>query len=433
MTNRHRWLRPAAALLSLALLTAACGDDDDPADDAAETTTTERAALQGDGLKIGVLFPESGSLSGIIGALRTPVDLAVEEINAAGGVLGEDVVIGAADDGTDDKNLAQAGFDQLVESDGVQVLLGPASSTLTTGLIDRIKAANIAACSGSNTAADIATLDDGGHYFGFAPNDDLQGPALAEVISGDGHQRVAILERNDTYGTGFAASVETALEEGGVEVVLNRAYDPTAATGYQADVQAAIDSDPDAYVVLGFGDDGAGIVKKMIELNVGPGDVPIYTADGMQSGTFFEKVDKENPSAVEGIKGTAPAASPEGVEHPFAAAYAETGEDTIFSAYYYDCTIALALAAESADSIDGSAIAAAVPSVVSGGTACQTFAACKELLDAGTDIDYNGASGNLDLNEKGHVIKGAYDVWEYTADGSNANLDVPQIVITAEA
>lgn len=433
MTIRHRWLRPAAALLSLTLLTAACGDDDDGDDAAAESTTTApREALQGNGLKIGVLFPESGSLSGIIKALRTPVDLAVSEINAAGGVLGEDVVVGAADDGTDDKNLASAGFDTLVNSDGVQVLMGPASSTLTEGLMDDIRTSDIVACSGSNTAANLETLDDGGHYFGFAPNDELQGPALAEVIAGDGHSSVAILERNDTYGTGFATAVETALKESGVDVVLNRAYDPSSATGYRSDVQAAVDADPDAYVVLGFGDDGAGIIKEMIGLNVGPGDVPIYTADGMQSGSFFEKVDKANPSKVEGIKGTAPAAAPQGVESPFAAEYAKTGEDTIFSAYYYDCTIVTALAAVAANSLEAEAIAAKIPEVVSGGTVCQTFAACKEILEGGGDIDYNGASGNLDLDDLGHVLTGYYDVWQYDAEGAVETLDVPQIRIGRE-
>jgi branched-chain amino acid transport system substrate-binding protein len=433
MTNRHRWLRPCAALLALGLVVAACGDDSDDTGSSGETTsTTERAALQGNGLKIGVLFPESGSLSGIIKALRTPVDLAVEQINAAGGVLGEKVVVGAADDGTDDSNLASAGFDALVESDGVQVLLGPAASTLAADLMDDIRTHDVVACSGSNTAANLETLDDGGHYFGFAPNDDLQGPALAEVISDDGHQRVAILERNDTYGTGFAKSVEDALKESGVDVVLNRAYDPNSSTGYRSDVQAAIAADPDAYVVLGFGDDGAGIIKEMIGLNVGPADVPIYTADGMQSGSFFEKVDKANPSKVEGIKGTAPAAAPEGVEHPFAADYAKTGEDTIFSAYYYDCAMVTALAAQAAGSLDPDAIAAEIPNVVSGGEVCQTFADCKALLDEGKDIDYNGASGNLDLDDRGHVLTGYYDVWQYDADGGVETLDVPQIRIGRE-
>lgn len=437
MTTRKRWLKLVAAVGALSLMAAACGDDDDEAEDPGTTEATDGSETTeggGDtgGLTIGVLFPESGSLSAIIGALRTPVDLAIEEINAAGGVLGQDVAIAAADDGTDDTNLARSGLERLVSSDGIDVLLGPASSTLTEALMDDIVAADVVACSGSNTAASLEDLEDEGRYFGFAPNDNLQGPALAEVIAGDGHSSVAILVRNDTYGTGFGDAIAGGLEDSGVEVAIQRAYDPDSSTGYTADVQAVVEAQPDAVALIGFGTDGAQVVSAMIEQGAGPGTLPIYTGDGMQSSTFFEGVNADDPSAVQGIKGTAPAAAPAGVEHPFAEAYAETGEDTIFSAYYYDCAIATALAAEAAQSTDAADIAEAMAEVTSGGTECKTFAECKELLDAGEDIDYQGASGDLTLNDAGHVVSGAYDVWEYDAEGAPATLDVPQIVIGRE-
>lgn len=434
MSTRKRWLKAVAAVGALSLMAAACGDDDDDAgtdttEPADTSDTTEGGGGGGDGLTIGVLFPESGSLSAIVGALRTPVDMAVDEINAAGGVLGQDVTIAAADDGTDDTNLARTGLERLVSSDGINALLGPASSTLAEALMDDIRSAGVVACSGSNTAASLEDLEDDGRYFGFAPNDNLQGPALAEVIADDSHTRVAILVRNDTYGTGFGNAIQQGLEDAGIEVVLNAAYDPDSSTGYAADVQAVVEADPDALALIGFGTDGAQVVSELIEQGAGPDTLPIYTGDGMQSSGFWEGVDASDPSAVAGIKGTAPAAAPSGVEHPFAEAYAETGEDTIFSAYYYDCTIAIALAAEAAGSTDADAIAEALHEVTSGGTECQTFAECKELLDAGEDIDYQGASGDLTLNDAGHVVSGAYDVWEYDEEGAPVTLDVPQIII----
>ena len=432
MSTRKRWLKLVAAVGALSLMAAACGDDDDSGDESTETTEgteTTGGGGGGSGLTIGVLFPESGSLNAIVGALRTPVDLALEEINAAGGVLGQEVRIAAADDGTDDTNLARSGLERLVQSDGVQVLLGPASSTLTEALMDDIVAANVVACSGSNTAASLEDLEDEGRYFGFAPNDNLQGPALAEVIADDGHTNVAILVRNDTYGTGFGNAIAAGLEDAGVEVAINRAYDPDSSTGYAADVAAVLETNPDAIALIGFGTDGAQVVTELIEQGAGPGTMPIYTGDGMQSSSFWEGVNSSDPSVVQGIRGTAPAAAPSGVEHPFAAAYAETGEDTIFSAYYYDCAIATALAAEAAQSTAADDIAAALADVTSGGTECQTFAECKELLEQGEDIDYQGASGDLTLNSAGHVVSGAYDVWEYDAEGAPVTLDVPQIII----
>jgi branched-chain amino acid transport system substrate-binding protein len=67
--------------------------------------------------------------------------------------------------------------------------------------------------------------------------------------------------------------------------------------------------------------------------------------------------------------------------------------------------------------------------VTSGGTKCNTFQGCKDLLADGEDIDYDGASGALDLNENGHVTSGAYDIWQYDAAGAEVTLDEPQIVI----
>ena len=217
-----------------------------------------------------------------------------------------------------------------------------------------------------------------------------------------------------------------------MSVVLDAAYDPNSTLGYKSDVDKVVAADPDAVVVLGFGDDGAKVVSQMIESKVGPKDLPVYTADGMQSSGFAAKVNASDPSAVQGIKGTAPAAAIQGVEHPFTAEYAKTGNDTIFSAYYYDCTIVTALAAVQAKSLEADKIAAAVPKVVSDGEVCQTFAACKALIDEGKDIDYNGASGTLDLDDRGHVLNGYYDVWNYDAAGKSVNLDVPQIRIGKE-
>jgi branched-chain amino acid transport system substrate-binding protein len=253
MLRMHRGARVLGVLVALSLTVAACGDDDKKDD----TGTKPDTSTQSDHLAIGTLFPESGSLQGIVKALSSPVGLAVDEINAAGGVLGKDVTIASADDGTDDATLAGASLTRLVSSDGIRALMGPASSTLSEKLMKQIKDADVVACSGSNTAASLEDLDDGGRYFGFAPNDNLQGPALAQVISDDGHSKIAILARNDTYGTGFAKAVDTALKDAGAQVVLNAVYDPASTLGYKADVDKVVAAKPDAVVVLGFGDDGA--------------------------------------------------------------------------------------------------------------------------------------------------------------------------------
>ena len=157
-------------------------------------------------------------------------------------------------------------------------------------------------------------------------------------------------------------------------MVVNDAYDPKSAD-FSADVGKVTNKGADAIVVIGFNDDGGKVLKSMIAKNVGPKDVQIYTADGMQSSSLYKAVDPSNPAVIEGIKGTAPAAAPSGVTSPFTAKFAATGIDTIFSSYYYDCAILVGLAAQAAGSDDPAKIKDKMVEVSSGGTKCQTFKA----------------------------------------------------------
>ena len=354
--------------------------------------------------------------------------MAIDEINAAGGVNGKPVVLKDADDGTS-PDVAAQGLDTLLNSDKADVIVGPASSGTMEGIVDKVASAGVTTCSGSNTSAALTSAKDNGYYFRTAPPDKFQGPALAQLLLSDNKTKPAILARNDSYGTGFADSLEKALTDGGADVVINSAYDP-AASDFSSDVSKVVAKGPDSVVIIGFNDDGAKIVKEMIAQNVGPDKIQIYTADGMQSSKFGQSVDASNPGVIAGIKGTAPAAAPAGVTHPFIAKYAATGNDTIFSSYYYDCMMLLALSAQAAGSDDPAKIKDKMLEVSQGGTKCQTYADCLALLKAGKDIDYDGASGSVDLSKVGEPTSGVYDVWQYNADGTNSNIKgVPQISI----
>lgn len=415
--------------VALALVAGACGGDDDAADTTSSSTSTTEAKAGGGGgrknadgtVKFGTLVPQSGDLKVIVDSLQTPITMAVDEINAAGGLLGKEVVVVPGDDGTN-ANVAQTSYDKLVNTDQVDIILGPAPSSVAANMVETFATDRIPVCSGSTTSADLSGAG-GGYFFRTAPADKLQGPALANLIQSDGHSSVAIIARNDDYGKGFADLLGSALEEGGSEVTAKVLYDPEGGSGYDADVQKALDSSPDAVAVIGFNDDGANIVNVMIGKGAGPAQMPIYTADGMQSSGFAASVDEGDPSKVAGIKGTAPAAAPSGVQHPFTAEYAKTGVDTIFSAYFYDCTILMALAIESAQSEDGAAIKDAFSKNLEGDNDCQTFKDCKALLAEGKTIHYRGASSAFDQWDGMEPGTGVYDVWQYGPDGSVAEVE----------
>jgi branched-chain amino acid transport system substrate-binding protein len=414
---------------TLAVVASACSKDDT----SKSSTTTGKAAASSDrgnadgNLKLGTLVPQSGDLSAIVKSLQTPVDMAVTAINDAGGVNGKPVTVVQADDGTN-PNVAATSYAKLVNTDKVDAIIGPAPSGVAAKLLQSIETDQVPTCSGSTTAANLSG-GGGGYFFRTAPGDSLQGPALANLITGDNHTKVAIVARNDDYGKGFSESLAKALKEGGAEVTTTVLYDPNGSS-FDADVQKAVDSKPQAVAVIGFNDDGAKIINTMIGKGAGPAQVPIYTADGMQSSSFAKTVDPSDPSKVAGIKGTAPAAAPEGIESPFTAEFAATGIDTIFSSYYWDCTNLMALAAQKAGSDEGSAIAKNFSANLEGSNDCNTFATCKALLEANKTIHYRGASSAFEKWNKMEPGTGVYDVWSYGPDGKYSNVKgVAQIKI----
>jgi branched-chain amino acid transport system substrate-binding protein len=429
---QHKKLSAMAIVAVLALLAGACGSSSKKSQTGSTGSTTPsggRGNVNGQ-LVLGALLPQSGDLKVIYKALSTPITMAVAEINAAGGVNGKPVVVDQADDGTS-PTVASSALDTLLTSDKVDAIVGPASSGTALGIIDKLKTNGVVACSGSTTsgALSVAGGAAGGYFFRTAPSDNLQGPALAQLVLSDNKHKVAILTRNDSYGTGFGSALSKALTDGGANVVANVAYDPKS-SDFRADVAKVAGKGADAIVVIGFNDDGGKVLKEMIAQNVGPKNLQVYTADGMQSSSLYKSVDPSNPALIAGIKGTAPAAAPSGVTNPFIAKYAATKIDTIFSSYYYDCTNLIALAAQAAGSDDPAKIKDEMIQVSSGGTKCQNFKECSDLLKAGKDIDYDGASGPVDLTASHEPGNGVYDVWAYDTKGGYANVTgVAQIKI----
>lgn len=406
------------AIAALGLIASACGGDDESSDKS--TTTTEASNSGGDRgnvdgqLKLGNLVPQTGDLNVIVKSLETPVAMAVKAINDAGGVNGKPVELVVADDGTN-PNVAATSYAKLINTDKVDAIIGPAPSGVASKLAESFGTDKVPACSGSTTAANLQGAGNG-YFFRTAPGDNLQGPALATLILGDNHKKVSIIARNDDYGKGFSESLKKALEDGGATVGDPVLYDPQG-TSFDADVQKVVDQSPEAVVVIGFNDDGAKIINAMIGKGIGPSQMPTYTADGMQGSKFAATVDPSDPSKVAGIKGTAPAATPAGIESPFQAVFQATGVDPIFSAYYYDCTILMALAAEKAKSDDGTKIKDAFAANLEGDVKCNTYKDCLTALKDGKTIHYQGASSTFEKWDVMQPGTGAYEVWSYGPDG----------------
>ncbi|MBN99195.1 MAG: hypothetical protein CL438_00775, partial [Acidimicrobiaceae bacterium] len=432
MRNR-RLLRLLAVLFAFVLVAAACGDDDDSSSssgsDASASSSDDSSSSSDDsssddsssdsgsaeGLNMGTLLPETGALAFLSEPLVLAVDMAIRDINAAGGVNGADVTLTKGDSGTD-PDIANTTVDRLLTEE-VDAIVGAAASGITGSVIEKITTAGVTQCSPSNTAAGLGTSGDDGYYFRTAPSDDLQAPALANVVLGDGYTNVAVVSRADDYGVGFNAEFEPAVAAGGGTIVYSEPYAPES-TSFDDVVADVIASGPDAVVIVAF-EEGVQLIQAMVEQGAGPQDIQIYITDGMATGELGALIDEANPSIASGMKGTQPAAAPSTGAAFFPGAFAEFAPDvsTIFSAQSYDCAILIALAAEAAGSNNSADIAAQMVAVSRDGEKCSTFADCKALIADGADIDYDGASGAIDFLDVGEPGTGIYEVYEYDADG----------------
>jgi ABC-type branched-subunit amino acid transport system substrate-binding protein len=245
------------------------------AGDEANATTNEGPAPAAPGttspepLVIGTLLPLTGDLAFLGPPEVAGARLAVQEINAAGGVLGQDVRLEEGDSGDATTDTATQTVDRLLQA-GVNAIVGAASSGVSLNVIDRITGAGVMQISPANTSDQFTDYADNGLYFRTAPPDVLQARALADLIAADGNNTVGILARNDPYGIGLAENTVENLLAGGLaeDQVVSITYDPNAAN-YDTEVQRMVDLNPDGIVVIGF-EESSRILQGLNENGIGP-------------------------------------------------------------------------------------------------------------------------------------------------------------------
>ena len=418
MNSPVRTWRMLAAISAGALVLSACGGDSE--DDTATTeasaapSASESASAQqntADGtLTIGTLLPQTGSLAFLGPPEFAGVDLAIKEINEAGGVLGKDVAKVDSDSGDTSTNIASQSVDRLL-SQNVDVIVGAASSGVSKTVIDKITGAGVVQISPANTSPDFTDYPDKGLYFRTAPSDVLQGRILGNQIIEDGSATVGILALQDAYGTGLAENVEKSITGANGEVVETIIYDPKAAE-FTAEVSKLKGADPEAIVVIGF-DESAKIIQELAKQGIGPQDgKKLYLVDGNTGNALGEKLPA---GLLAGVKGTIPGAAA-GAEFQARLKSVDPAlKDFSYAAESYDAVNVVALAAVVAESDAGADIAENLMDVTTGGEKCTDFASCKELAEAGTDFDYDGVSGPIEFDENGDPTEASVGVYEYDA------------------
>jgi len=419
--KRTMVLKTVAVLGAASLALAACSSD--PVDDvtsaaeevasdtetAVEDVTDECAATS---LVLGTLLPATGDLAFLGPPEFAGVELALEEIDAAGGVLGSPVTYIEGDSGDTTTDIASQTVDSQL-AQGVNAIIGAASSGVSLTVIDKITTNGVVQFSPANTAPILTTYEDNGLYFRNSPSDVLQGAVIAQSAVDAGITNMAVVARQDPYGEGLAAATVKNFTDAGGTITSDILYDP-AAPSFEAEVAEIKAGGPDAVAVIGF-EETVKLVQEMIKQGVGPADVQLYLVDVNLSTTAFEDFPA---GTMDGTVGTFPSGSVDLTTfNDRLLAFDPALTDFTYGPQSYDATMVIALAAQKAGCASGVDIAAALPDVAgNGGEECTTYADCLALLAAGTEIDYMGVTGGVDFNEFGDLLEGTISINEYTSN-----------------
>ncbi|MDE2836529.1 MAG: ABC transporter substrate-binding protein [Chloroflexota bacterium] len=392
----------AALVCALLLgLVAACGDGSQGAS-AAPT------------LKLGLLLDFSEGSTEKARDREQAFNLAVKHVNAAGGVLGRPIET-VTRDSTRDPVVAVEEARRMIEEDGIHVLVGPNTSANSLPVAEQVAGpAGIPVISPSASSPLLTDAADNDFYFRAALSDIAQGPVLAQVTRDRGFTNVGVVYLDDFWGRGiyesFAAAWTGALRAVSV---------PPGQTTFLSELRETANGGAAALVVLTFEAEAEVIVREAVESGLYE---RFILGGALKSPTLGAAVG----GALAGAYGTAGAAAPESAalaewDAAFVAEYGKPPEYA-YVRETYDATIALALAAQAAGSVDGTAIRDQLRSIGSGpGTTIAPTAAgvaeALRILDEGGAVDYEGAATAMDWDGNGDLRSGHIGVWRFTQDG----------------
>lgn len=388
-------------------IAAACSSDDGAAPDVTEasvTTTTTEPPRPADGqLVIGVLLPRIGSGSSFGSPLINAVRHAVEQINDAGGVFDEPVLLVEVNEG-DTVESAALGFEELVGRD-VDAIIGPASSLAALGALQIPVSAGVLTCSPTATSLALDAYPDDGLFFRTAPSDSLQAVAIADAVERTGTPSVSIFYIDDAYGRGLADAVEAATTGRNLVVRGRTGFAPTEGD-LAAFAREVLADEPGVVVVLGDADAGTRMLAALGEV---PGDRPnvIVVNDAIRAARSSQSIVDLPADLREIVRGVA--------------AVSTVPDDPVFSGAYaahaYDCANLIALAAIQAGTDAPGRVATQVASVSVGGSGCSMFESCVEHIAQGRLFNYNGPMGALELSNRGDRTQARFERFRFDEEG----------------
>ena len=368
----------------------------------AATTLTHSAFAQTAGsFRIGSLCPITGAGSPYGSGMQKAIEIAVAEVNAAGGAGGMKLEL-FSEDGQTKPDAAVLAAKKLIEVNKVQALLGTWSSGVTLAVMPLTDAANIIQMNTSGAPA-ISLLDKKDLVWRFQATNDRFGQAFAVIAEKRGFKRPATMAFNNASGIGNAEGFKKAWDKKGGKVVAGVVYEPNRPS-YRTELQQILAAKPDVIVTGSYLPDSTIILREWYQSGqdvkwimpgwaANPDLVKALGNEVVEGLISVDSVSNEN------------AASYKHFDTAFNAGTGKGAATNVYAAMCYDMVVCVALAMEAAGpNATVLQINAKIREVANpDGTKVFTFAEGKKLLAEKKKVNYEGASGRLDFDAYGDV------------------------------
>jgi len=367
-------------------------------------------------ITVGVVMELTGPAGAYGQAGAKSIEMALRDINDAGGVGGCKLVTDTRDSQSQG-NVAVDVANQLVTVKKVPVIIGGIISSVSIPILTSVtgpaKVVQVSPASSSPTLTQLAR--DGktnGVFFRTITSDALQGTAAARYALDQGLKKLSILHVNNDFGVNMVREFASAFKALGGTIVSDTPYNEKQSS-YQAEVTAALAGAPEALYLVGFPVDGATIARAWISLG---GPAKFLLNDGMNDKGFIDAVGAKYLNEAYGTSsGTDETPSTKYFNDNYKA-FSGIDPAAPAAVQAYDAGAIVGLAIAQAGKGDAAAIKDAMRKVLSAdGTVIHAgkdeFAKALKLIKDGKPIKYEGVIGAVTFDEFGDIT-GPFRLWK---------------------
>lgn len=386
---KNVWKKVAALTMAAAMAVpfAGCSNNASSSSAAGDSSAADGSTTAGGTLVIGGIGPITGAAAVYGNAVKNGAQLAVNEINANGGVNGMQLELNFQDDEHDPEKSVNA-YNTLKDA-GMKLLVGTVTSAPCVAVSAEAAKDNLFLLTPSGSSLDAISAGD--NCFRVCFTDPGQGKIAADYIADNSlATKVGIIyDSSDVYSTGILDGFKAEAAEKGLEISAEEAFTADAKTDFSVQIQKVMDSGADLLFLPIYYQEASLILQQAKSAGM---DMTVFGGDGLD-GLIDQLGDKVDIAQDVLVMTPFAASSPDEKSAKFTAAYEEltNGEVPIqFAADAYDAVYAIKLALEKAGVNDASMSASDI---------------CDKVKVAMTEITLDGVTGSTTWTADGEPTK----------------------------